>query len=242
MDTLKYVRLPVKNAYNIRELGGYPCYNPSGITKWRAFLRADDLSALDANDIEFLMNYGIRSVIDLRGKEEIQAHPNPFAKIKEADYISIPLISGTLSDITRESSTNSTNFIYSFYMDIITNEKTAIKNIMCAIANCAPGCILFHCTAGKDRTGIIAALLLGLAGVNQADIISNYEATYTYIKQNPTMIKHSKKVPEEFLYSKAEYIESVLDYINEFYGDIYSYLISTGISEETLDIITQKIR
>ena len=63
---------------------------------------------------------------------------------------------------------------------MLLENKTAIKETFEILAE-AKGCTIFHCTAGKDRTGIIAMLILGLSGVSRKDIIANYEVTYTYI-------------------------------------------------------------
>ena len=240
MHPVQYVRLPVKNTYNIRELGGYPCI-PHGSTKWHAFLRADDLNRLDSEGIDFLKDYGVTTVIDLRSREELDKSPDPFAEVSGTDYFNIPLVSGSLADITKADDIDS-GFMNIFYLTIMQNEKEALRSVMQTVADAEPGCILFHCTAGKDRTGIIAALILGLAGVSDADIVSNYEATYNYIRRNPEMQRHKKTIPEEFIYSKAEYIETVLSYIYESYGSIYSYLLSSGLSEETLEKVTERTR
>src|SRR5699024_2564191 len=100
--------------------------------------------------------------------------------------------------------------------------------------------VLFHCAAGKDRTGIIAMLLLGLVGVGRADIITNYMMTEIYISENPSMRNFSDKipytVPGELLQSKPEFLNPTIDFIHDEYASYEQYLLSLGL---TKDLLTQ---
>ena len=229
-----YIRLPLKNAYNVRDLGGYPCNG--GVTRWKQFVRADDLGRLDECDMQLLINYGIRTVIDLRSANELAASPSPFASSDVVKYINIPLIPGEAADVTKLTEAPPADFLPNFYLLILKNGGNAIKKVMETIANAAAGGTLFHCAAGKDRTGIVAALILELAGVCRADIISNYEVTHTYIMKNPNFITqmNERKIPIEYIYSNREYLQPTLDYIAEL-GGIQSYLESIGVSAETMN-------
>ena len=236
-----YIRLPLKNAYNVRDLGGYACNG--GATSFKKFIRADDLGRLDEADIQFLINYGIKTIIDLRSADELAASPSPFAvsDVVQVQYINIPLIQGDTADITKLTKKHATSFLPNFYLLILKNGGDAIKKVMESIADASAGGILFHCTAGKDRTGIIAAILLMLAGVSRADIIANYEITHTYIMQNPHFIKQMDKlnVPLEYIYSNREYLQPTLDYIDKL-GGIQSYLESIGVSKTTIEICSHQ--
>ena len=229
-----YIRLPLKNAYNVRDLGGYAC--DGGATSFKKFIRADDLGRLDQTDIQFLLNYGIKTIIDLRSADELVASPSPFAVSDAVEYINIPLIPGQAADVTKLTQTPPADFLPNFYLLILKNGGDAIKKVMESIADASAGGILFHCTAGKDRTGIIAALLLMLAGVSHTDIIANYEITHTYIMQNPHFIKQMDKlnVPLEYIYSNREYLQPTLDYIDKL-GGIQAYLESIGVSKTTIE-------
>ena len=239
MTEINYVRLPIKNAFNIRDLGGYPCV-PAGVTRWHAFLRGDDLSLLDPDDIRFLTDYGVRTVIDLRSGTEIKRAPDPFMKHPSVDYHNLPLNAGAIPDLTQSKPEVPEDFIPRFYLEILKKETKEIKRLMETIAVAKPGCVLFHCSAGKDRTGMVAMLLLGLAGVALPDIISNYEVTYTYIRQNPVTKKLSQMYPIETMLSKVEYLDQALAFIDESFGSMYAYLLSCGIEKDTLSQIQKR--
>ncbi|MDR1355356.1 MAG: tyrosine-protein phosphatase [Propionibacteriaceae bacterium] len=235
---MRYIRLPLENAYNVRDLGGYPC--PGGVTRWNTFLRADGLSALSAADIDFLLRYGVRGVIDLRSAQELVSAPEPEKLLAAVEYFHIPLLSGDVTDATKVQIAPSESFLGTFYREIIKNGKAAIKNVIETIAAVDTGAVLFHCAAGKDRTGITAALLLGIAGVDISDIVANYEVTYTYIRKNPTIIAEAAIYPVEFLFSHAEFIEGALTDIVDTYGSIWNYLLDCGVAEQALHRIRER--
>ena len=101
------------------------------------------------------------------------------------------------------------------------------------------GGILFHCQEGKDRTGIIAGILLLLAGVTDVDIYADYEISNVYLFE---MIKTAKVVlPDYLLYVKPEYMENVLRYLRDKYETVEKYLLSKGISETEIVNLKSKL-
>jgi len=243
MEKVHYVRLPVKNAFNIRDLGGYACKSNDrlcGVTKWNSFLRGDDLSKLDGEDIEFLKNYGVKTVIDLRSENEVKSKPDPFANVNMVDYHNISLMAGTVDDVTKVLAEDPCGFISAFYIRLIKNETGLIKNILEIIADAKDGGILFHCTVGKDRTGVVAAILLAIAGVEEADIVSNYEVTYTYNQSDPNIDVSLLKLPKEIMCSNPDYLKNAFNYIKSNFKSVENYLISSGIEIATLEKIRKR--
>lgn len=236
-----YTRLPIKNANNVRELGGYP--TKDGIpTKYGSFLRADDLTKLDKTDIQFLVDYGIEAVIDLRSDSEIDMYPDPFVDVEKVNYVHIPFIEQDVMDPSfyQTLMLNPSTFLTEMYIDMIKHALVGIKKVFEFIEN-QEGGVLFHCTAGKDRTGIVAMLLLGLVGVSREDIISNYMVTEIYIRDSIMSKEGIKDFPKELGMSKPEYIEPVIDYILENYGGFEEYLLQIGIEEQILEVVKEKL-
>lgn len=109
------------------------------------------------------------------------------------------------------------------------------------IANGQDGVILFHCINGKDRTGVLSALLLRLARVSKQDI------SIDYAKRSSKLMKYTESMKElitergeEFSYSLSEHIENVIDYIGSTYGGATEYLLACGISEENINKIKSR--
>lgn len=237
----KYVRLPLKNASNVRELGGYPSEN-GNITNHGYLLRADDLSKLDKSDIQFVIDYGIRSVIDLRSDSELITHPDPFVNIERINYKHIPLIEQDVIDpnFYKNLMKNPSSFLSEMYLGMINNATNGIKEVFEFISEQDRG-VLFHCTAGKDRTGVISMLLLGLAGVSKEDIITNYMVTEIYIRNAMAKLDNINEFPKELGMSKPEYIEPVIDYVLDTFGSFEDYLLHIGIEGKVLEDIKMKM-
>ncbi|MFV0558278.1 MAG: tyrosine-protein phosphatase [Enterococcus sp.] len=223
---MAYVRLPLENTYNTRELGGYRAAN--GQTKWHTFLRSDDLKDLNQADLEKLQQYGVNQIIDLRSEAELERSPHPVASPFE--YIHIPLAPGDVKDVTKIDYATFT--LGSFYQQLIVDAQGAIKQVFDRLVQ-QEG-VLFHCAAGKDRTGVIAALILGSVGVSKGDIIANYQTTATYLAQSPLFTQQGQRIPEHLAHlsrSDAQTMAELLDFIDEKYQDIPTYLEKIGVSK-----------
>lgn len=240
-------RLPIKNAYNIRELGGYATTGGQ-VTNHQQFLRGDDLTHLDEADLTYLRNYGVKSIIDLRSDYELHQGKNPLISREDVHWLHAPLLT-----IDREMVSNVEGFLKGFsedkegiltrmYVDILQNSQQELQEIFTFIA-AQEGCVLFHCTAGKDRTGVLAMLLLGLAGVSRPDIIANYMVSEVYHGMNPRQRVMDLPIdfPNEVLQSKPQFIAGAYDSLIENYGSIKEYLLSIGITKESLEAIQQKL-
>ncbi|MFC7687317.1 tyrosine-protein phosphatase [Ureibacillus sp. GCM10028918] len=238
---LNWVRLPLKGAENCRELGGYNSrYGEQ--TNWHAFLRSNDMSKLTQEDILFLKDYGVKTVIDLRGEDELQTHKNLLANENFCEYHNIPFIAG---QVTNMNFSYEKIFMGDFYVQLL-EKNDAVKRIFDCIAQAEEGCIIFHCAAGKDRTGILAMLLLGLAGVEKKDILSNYEVTYTNLESIQELAVQNndakyKDIPKEFMFSRSEYIQSALDHILNNYGSVEQYLVSNGIEQDVIERVKGRL-
>lgn len=232
---LDYNRLPMQKAYNVRELGGYAARKGS-ITKYHEFLRTDNLTDITEEDKGFLLNYGLTAVIDLRGREETLIYPNPFREHPDVTYINLPFITDHVLDMraVREEGFRPEKF----YVNLV-EYKEMVLQLFRFILDHADGCVLFHCQAGKDRTGILAMLLLGVCGVSKEDIIANYEVSHTYLKDHVELRIHDGL--EELEYSRPEWIEEAYDHIMEQYGGFRKYLLSVGLSKKDIRRIRRKL-
>lgn len=240
-----YVRLPLKKAYNVRELGGYPTIDGK-VTVSQKFLRGDDLTELTEADITFLLEYGVTSVLDLRSDIELEHAPNPLANHSSIYYLHKSLLdvgasSDSFEDFGELIEAEHEDILANMYIHILKESQKEIKEIFNWFAD-QEGCVLFHCTAGKDRTGVIAMLLLGLAGVSEEDIIANYMVTQIYNKANPeeTMMNLPIELPKELLESKPEFMIKAYHYLVEKYENVENYFLQIGIDKVILDTIKEK--
>src|SRR5437868_3058205 len=146
---------------NARDLGGLP--RPGGLTRSHVLVRSDYLGHLTAPGREALIAYGVTTVIDLRSASEVANKPNPFADGSGPAYVHRELI-----DDANMRQIGDSPDMFERYLTILDNRPQAFRAIFESVA-AVDGGVLFHCYAGKDRTGLIAAMLLHLAGVSPGD-------------------------------------------------------------------------
>lgn len=142
---MQYIRLPLKESYNTRDLGGYPTYD-GNVTRFNQFLRSDEVGYLDNEDIEFLKEYGVKTVIDLRTENELDQISNPFEDEPSIQFHHISLLSQSMiQEMTENFNTVSMDVNY---VNTLEKEKRSIAKELKVIHDSEEGCVLFHCSAG----------------------------------------------------------------------------------------------
>src|SRR5215472_14308449 len=128
---------------------------------WDNLLNARDLGRLPAEGRAAVLAYGVNTIVDVRSPRELAAVPSPFAGFPE--YRSLPFFDDAAQAASSPHDTAAEN-----YLDWLTTQPARVAAILHGIADAPPGCILVHCVAGKDRTGVVVALVLAVAGVDRA--------------------------------------------------------------------------
>lgn len=230
----------LESTKNTRDLGNYETFS-SQITRCKTFLRSDNTNCLTESDIQKLTSeYNLKTVIDLRSNSGVKKTPDKLSDIDGITYHHIPLMISN-KEIVRglfEIAIKKSD-VGKVYIDILSH-KDSIKKIFDTIADSEDGCILFHCTHGKDRTGIVSALLLDLVGVSRKDIIENYAITSELLDADCESKINLKTRIDRYFKSLPTYIEELTNYIDDNYGSTTDYLLSCGISQENLDKIKNR--
>ena len=227
---------------NCRELGGMPL---AGGKTFRSglFLRSGSPEWLKPDQIDAVKAYGVKSVIDLRATDELKGTGNPFAEDPDVEFYNIPLFNGDPNgddDKTMEFIINHT--LGDYYVIIAEEMGDRLVEIMRILLNCS-GLTLFHCAHGKDRTGVVAAILYLLAGASRENIVKNYSISYEYLKDflAPSIAKLPDNM-KHILKSDAHNMETFLDYIDsKWNGDAANLLIANGLTESEIAALKTKI-
>ena len=236
-------RLLLPTLYNARDLGGLKT-SFGKRTAFRRFVRSDEPSLLSDEDLEALLQYPIRTVIDLRSAEEISRRGSPFIHHPDILYRNISLFESdpdSADDPTVQVALRHT--LGELYIFLLQTRTIQLAEVFRQIIAAPEGAVLFHCTHGKDRTGIIAALLLSLVGVDREDIVRNYSVTYGFIRSivDPRLALMPPQT-HHILKSDAENMEMFLDYLDANYlGQAAVYLISIGFSQEEISTLRSRI-
>lgn len=226
--------IPVKGAYNVRDLGGYPIADSE--TLWRRVLRADALHRLDADDVALLIDAGVATVIDLRHDNELAEQPNPLAGHPAVSYHNVSLFADLAPTVTPGE-----DALLALYLKALDERGETIARVLTLIAEAKDGAVLFHCTAGKDSTGVIAALLLTIAGVETALIVEDYALTAQMIEPMIDELVEGARArgidPERFmpfLASEPQTMALTIAHIETTHGSVAAYLRSIGLSDTTI--------
>lgn len=226
-------RFNFEQVYNLRELGGYPI-GKNKSTKWQTFLRADCLSQLTEEEGRQLVAYGLETVIDLRFPDEVAVAKNPLSEYSEITYHQISLKGAGVDHLIIKEQT-----LGEMYTSFIVDELF-IKQIFMTLAE-SKGITLFHCSAGKDRTGITAALLLLLVGVSKEDVIADYQITNVYLQ--PKFATHWQELPADMLHLLDSHPDSIRYFIAELekeYQTVENFLLKVGVTEKAIHQLKEK--
>ena len=237
--------IPVEGAYNVRDLGGYDTADGRQV-RWRTLFRAADIHALTPAARATLIDAGVRTVIDLRGSQELTEAASVFKDLSGVQYRPHNMTGDALIDrwgavpVPADSSIR----LSTMYSTVLDERGEMIKTILETISQ--PGVLpaVFHCTAGKDRTGVLAALLLSIAGVPHDRIVEDYALSARFLYGTSTVPPDGSGADEfpPFEEYQAKWCPPAamgltLDHLESKYGGIEAYAKSIGVDDSTLTSI-----
>jgi protein-tyrosine phosphatase len=205
---------------NVRDLGGLNT-STGYKTRWGAVVRSDHPARLTTNGWSQLYAHGIRTIISLRTHglvEEDYLDTTP--RLADITNIEVAIEDFTDSEFIKQWVNTGLWSTPLYYRDALQRWPERHIAVIRAIAQAQPGGVLFHCKRGHDRTGIIALLLLALAGVSPDDIVSDYAMSIDPEREEMLAREHT---------TTREVIHSNLASLN-----IDNYLLSGGLSQTDL--------
>ena len=245
--------LDLEGAINFRDLGGYQTQNGDCLAYGRLF-RAGALNRLTENDRVILQEAGIRVVCDLRSLAEARAQPDRLPA--NVTYRHLPVyirdpIGGWRAVFQRHRLDELFNKMYTH--SIIEQGAPILGSLMRLVADPANLPLVFHCTRGKDRTGVLAALILHICGVPRQTIVADYTQTNNSTDQFIASVRKSfRSVPappgfklEQFyplLSARPELIERAFAHIEACYGSVEAYLLGpVGLTQAEITAIRSNL-
>jgi len=215
-------RLEWSACENVRDLGGLPAVG--GRVRDRALVRADSLTRLDEAGLAAMRAYDVSRVVDLRAETETVEPPHPLAGTEA--YLNVPW-----ADVSMDADSR----LVDFYLRSLDANAERLAAVVRAFADAPPGAVVVHCAVGKDRTGIVVALLLALAGVPREDIVADYVLSETMLRFEEMLaaLDEARRArAEPFTRSEAVTIEAFLDRLDDEHGGAEAYLRAAGLTED----------
>lgn len=243
------IRVPLRPELNFRDLGGYETSRGERVRRGLVF-RSAHLCDADHADRGVLDTLAIRTVCDLRAPEEAAARPSPLADIAGVSVLAVGVIGGRAIGDPAQSILEygfeevTAEHVADFYRVIVDQQPEVFGHVMTACADAAQHSVVIHCSAGKDRTGIAAALLLSVLGVPDEAVVSDYELTNQL--WSPAQMERARPVLEEaglafeavqtYFLAPAVAMHQTLRHLRETHGSIEAYLTGpAGVPPATLD-------
>ena len=210
--------------YNIRDLGGWPAIDDRR-TRFGVLYRSDSLGRLAGADLDRFRALGVRTVIDLRYPWEIAAA----GRVPDDDvaFHNLSIEHRPYDQTVVPADVDPAAFFAEKYAEVADDGAEEIRAVVRLIADGAELPVVFHCKSGKDRTGIIAAILLSLVGVDREDVVTDYdrsnEATARWHAEH---VASGETLPEwpGFGTAPAGAIRRFLELLDERYGGPQRYL------------------
>lgn len=221
----------LQTTQNTRDLGGYST-SSGAFTRKGVLLRSDVQDDPSDEDLLYLQDNGITTIIDLRGEKDIQREPSGFADKEGFTYFNFPIDEGSgipesVSEVPRS------------YMRIAAAK--GMPDVFRCMAH-ASGGVMFNCTAGKDRTGVVSAILLMHAGVSADDIVRDYVLTREFGKERLSLVhRNLPEIDMNIVIPCGMFMSEFLRMFVEMYGNTDQYFAQIGLSVGEISLLRRKL-
>ena len=260
-DNQGMVWIELQGAVNVRDVGGLPTVD-GGETVYRRLLRSENLQELTEEDIALLVDeIGVTTVVDLRSTRELMTEgPAPLDAVDGVQHAHHPVLKEFLdaSDTVaaallltaqqEDADRYPDDLMCGHYLGYLENRPEEVVGALRSIIT-APGAAIVHCAAGKDRTGVIVALALSVAGVEPEVIVADYVATNERIEAIVERLGRSKMYggdvtsrPVRAHETRAETMQALLEQIDIRYGGVPKWLADNGFTADETAQLRDRLR
>ena len=220
---------------NVRDLGGHAT-GDGGTTRFGAVVRSDSRAHLTDAGWETLLAYGVSRIVDLRRDDELADDP---PRAAEVEVVHVSLMAGiepgdpgwAAMVAEAEAAPDALGEYVVFYDWVLERCAPAIVGALAAVASAPTGAVVVHCVGGKDRTGIVAALLLRLCGASLDDVDADY--ALTEMRLRPTL--------GEVATAPAGAMATVLARLEHRHGSAEAYLATAGLAPEAIEALRARL-
>lgn len=234
----------LEGCLNFRDLGGYPTGDGRTV-RWRRLYRSDGLHHLSAADVQHLRDeVGLGEIIDLRSSRELALDGRGLLEAEPIRFHHLPLFDGS-AVVGREAAPAAS--LAQLYLGMVEHAMEPIGRVLTTLARAhAPA--VYHCAAGKDRTGVISAVILGLLGVADDVIVADYAATRANLDAIVARLNASdgyrhvwEELPPDTLHANPETMLEMLAGIDARYGGMDGYAREAGLTDADLEALRSRL-
>lgn len=231
--------IDLEGCLNFRDLGGYATADGRRV-RWRRLFRSDGLHVLTAADVARVRDeLQIGAVIDLRSTAELRVDGRGLLEQEAIRFHHLPLFDGGQTSADRQSAA-AMNLADRYFL-LAEYAREAIGRVVTVLAETSSPAV-YHCAAGKDRTGVVSAVILGALGVKDEVIIADYAATQENLDAIVTRLMATdgyrtmlEALPTDTLHAQPATMIELLARMRGRYGSMAEYLAAAGVAPSTLE-------
>ena len=243
-------QIPLDGSANCRDMGGYPVENNKRVA-WRKLFRSGHWSELSVEDLSYINDLNISLICDFRSEEEQQNQPPKLPKESTTTFASLSITPGSVKGYFQEylqrsqagKTVDGCKMMRQINRELALNHIDKYRDMFKLILEHDEGAIVINCTAGKDRTGFGAALILFALGASEEVVVSDYLKTQNYAADRAKkIIDHyvekydlKRETISPMLSVREEYIRSAFDAVRQEHGNISEYLHHLGVDDRARD-------
>jgi protein-tyrosine phosphatase len=244
MSTVQNRLVALQGASNFRDLGGYRGHDERPV-RWRRLYRSDHLAGLTESDVAEIRQRQIVSALDFRGVQESAAVPYDVAGLKRVPLSIEPTVAQRMSELVSQGrfldEAITVGLMEDLYRGIVRSQVRQLQQFFHHLLTTEHP-VVFHCTAGKDRTGVAAALLLSALGVARDDVMQDFLITNEVYRPPRAMMQHGSEQAWQALWSvRPQYLQAAWDVIDQEHRGTQAYLRDPlGLGDEQLAALAQR--
>jgi protein-tyrosine phosphatase len=241
--------------HNFRDLGGYPTATSMGAgrTRWGLVYRADGLGRLTPDDVEVLRQRGLGTVIDLRTDAELADRGRFPVELHAVTFHHLPVLDQTWQARDVPDVQDAHEFLMWAYRDMLRVGSGKIAGALHIIADPNVTPVVFHCAAGKDRTGLVAAMLLAVLGVPDDYVAADYGRTAEGMRkmraawskwaadQGGDEKNRLTDAPAYYFESPPAVMSELLTDLRTQYGSVVDYVRSLGVNDAEIAALRERL-
>jgi protein-tyrosine phosphatase len=235
----------LEGAFNFRDVGGYVTADGARV-RWGQVFRSDALHHLWPADVQAVRALGVDRVIDLRSPEEISTVGRGALGDTGIEYVTASVIPMAAGEAVGAPSGDDIAERYLWYLDVGAD---ALVDAFGVLAEADRGAVVFHCAAGKDRTGVVAAMLLAVLGVGEDDIVADYALTnralpaiLARLAADPVHAEGIAQMPANRRVVQPETMRRFLQLLGAEHGGARAWLDRAGLDPASVDALRARLR
>lgn len=234
--------ITLDSVQNMRDLGGLPTADGRRVRRGRLY-RADGVHRLAPQDIEPMRALGLATVIDLRSENEVTSEGTFPVETIPVTFVHVPTVDEGRETFNPPVPHEHPQYLYHSYLRMFERNGQTLARSFTAVAEASGAATLFHCTAGKDRTGILSMLILGVLGVDHELIIEDYAMSGEAVAKikawtkmhHPDIAVKQEKWPDRLRSADPDNMRLLIEWVVQNHGSISDLVAQWGVDGAAME-------